>query len=439
MLLIKNARVIDPSQKLDELKDIWVEDEKIAELGAPGSLDGKLKNNPQSKTLDAKGLVLTPGFIDLHVHLRDFGQEYKETVETGLRAAVWGGFTSVACMANSEPVNDNALLTRRILEKSCEVALSRVFPIGAVTRGLKGEELAEIGLMAEAGICAVSDDGMPIMNSNLMRKAMEYAKTFNLPIISHAEDLNLSKGTQMNEGPTSSLLGFRGNPNASEEIMVAREIALARLTGAKVHIAHLSTREALVLVKNAKKEGLPISAEVTPHHLVLNDEFIVTGKHACAHRHPPADYKMAPPLRSLLDQEALVEALNSGLIDIIASDHAPHGCVDKEVEFEMVANGILGLQTTVPLVLELVHQKKLTLHRMIEALTSGPAQVLGNSKIGNLRIGSHADFTIMNLDQEWTLNPSDVVSKSLNSPFLGRKFKGKVTHTIVGGQIKYGK
>ena len=279
MLLIKNARVIDPSQKIDDLLDVWVENEKIKAIGLPHSFDAAIQGNPNGVKLNAQGLVLTPGFIDLHVHLRDLGQAYKETIESGLRAAVFGGFTSVACMANTDPVNDQATITRFILEKSDEAALSRVFPIGAVTKGLKGEELAEIGLMVEAGIRAISDDGMPIMNSNLMRRAMEYAKTFDIPLISHAEDLNLSRGAPMNEGAVSSLYGFRGNPNASEEIMVAREIALARLTGARVHIAHLSTKEALALVMMAKDEGLKITAEVTPHHLCLNDEFILNGKH----------------------------------------------------------------------------------------------------------------------------------------------------------------
>lgn len=259
---------------------------------------------------------------------------------------------------------------------------------------------------------------------------------FNLPVISHAEDLNLSKGAPMTEGKVSSLLGYTGNPNASEEIMVAREVALARATGARVHIAHLSTREGIEVVKRAKEAGLSITAEVTPHHLVMNELSLLSGAHDCVHHQDKSDYKMAPPLRSEKDQEALLEALNSGIIDMIASDHAPHGCVDKEVEFEMAANGILGLQTTVPLLLQLVHAKKLTLSRMIEALTLAPAKLLGIPELGTLKPGAPADLILLSLDEEWTLSSDEVVSKSKNSPFLGRKFKGKVLRIMVEGVWK---
>ena len=433
MMLIKNARVIDPSQNLDAERDILIENEKIKAIDKPGSFDSlKIQN-----AVDAKGLIATPGFVDVHVHLREPGLEHKETVKTGTTAAVHGGFTSVASMANSDPANDNARVTRYILERSCEAAMARVFPIGAVTKGLKGEMLADIGLMVESGIRAISDDGMPIMNSLLMRRAMEYAKMFDIPVISHAEDLNLSQGSPMNEGAVSALLGYSGNPNASEEIMVAREIALARLTGARVHIAHVSTKEAIAQIKAAKESGVKITAEVTPHHLCLNDEFILSGKHTCSHSHGKTDYKMAPPLRSPADQTALAQALESGLIDMVASDHAPHGCVDKEVEFELAANGILGLQTTVPLLLGLVHEKKLSLKRMVESLTVAPAKLLGISEIGTLKPGSHADITLLDLNEEWTLTLEHLVSKSKNSPFTARKFKGRVKKTWVGGQLKY--
>ncbi|MBC7396444.1 MAG: dihydroorotase, partial [Bdellovibrionales bacterium] len=333
-------------------------------------------------------------------------------------------------------VNDNAIVTRYILEKAREANQARVFPIGAVTKGQKGEELAEIGMMAAAGIRALSDDGMPVMNSGLMRRAMEYASMFNLAVISHAEDLNLSKGAPMTEGPVSSLLGLTGNPNASEEIMVAREIALCRATGARVHIAHLSTKEGVELIKRAKEAGLPVTAEVTPHHLMLNELSLLKGAHECTHHHAKSDYKMAPPLRSEKDQTALREALASGVIDMVASDHAPHGCVDKEVEFELAANGILGLQTTVPLLLELVHAKILSLNRMVEALTSKPAALLGLQGLGTIRPGSFADLVLMDLNEEWTLSPDDLASKSKNSPFLGRKFKGKVLKAMVEGVWK---
>lgn len=432
MILIQNARVVDPSQKLDALKDVLIENGKIKALDQPGSFAAQ----KVLETVDAKGWVLAPGLIDVHVHLREPGFEHKETVRSGSRAAILGGFTSIAPMANTLPVNDSAMITRYILEKAREANQARVFPIGAVTKGQKGEELAEIGLMAKAGIRAISDDGLPVMNSALMRRAMEYAKMFNLPVISHAEDLNLSKGAPMTEGKVSSLLGYTGNPNASEEIMVAREVALARATGARVHIAHLSTREGIEVVKRAKEAGLSITAEVTPHHLVMNELSLLSGAHDCVHHQDKSDYKMAPPLRSEKDQEALLEALNSGIIDMIASDHAPHGCVDKEVEFEMAANGILGLQTTVPLLLQLVHAKKLTLSRMIEALTLAPAKLLGIPELGTLKPGAPADLILLSLDEEWTLSSDEVVSKSKNSPFLGRKFKGKVLRIMVEGVWK---
>jgi dihydroorotase len=429
MILIQNARVVDPSQKLDSVKDILIDAGKIKAFGNAGDF----KSEKIVETFDAKGMVVCPGFIDVHVHLREPGFEHKETVSSGSRAAILGGFTSVAVMANTSPVNDSAIVTRYIQEKAREANQARVFVIGAVTKGQKGEELAQIGMMAEAGIVAISDDGMPVMNSALMRRAMEYAKMFDLPVISHAEDLNLSKGTSMTEGAVSSLLGYAGNPNASEEIMVSREIALARATGARVHIAHISTAEGVARVREAKAQGLAITAEVTPHHLMMNEFAILNGNHSCVHHQPKTDYKMAPPLRSEKDQEALIEALKSGVIDMVASDHAPHGCVDKEVEFELAANGILGLQTTVPLLLSLVQTGKLSLNRMIESLTVKPAELLKLKGLGTIKPGAFADLVVMDLDREWTLTPEDIVSRSKNSPFLGRKFKGKVVKTMVEG------
>jgi len=430
-LVIRGGRVVDPSQKLDAEKDILIENGKIKAVDQPGSFNSLAG----VKFVEAKGKVIAPGFFDAHVHLREPGLEYKETIASGTRAAVLGGFSSVACMANTLPVNDSAITTRYILEKAREANQSRVFVIGAVTKGLKGEELADIGFMVEAGVRALSDDGMPIMNSALMRKAMEYASTFDIPIISHAEDLNLSHGAPMNEGAVSSLLGYRGNPAASEEIMVAREIALARLTGARVHIAHISTREGVELVKRAKEAGLNITAEVTPHHLMMNDRMLMNCGHTCDHRHDRADYKMAPPLRSLEHQEALLQALNDGVIDMVASDHAPHGCMDKETEFELAANGILGLQTTVPLMLELVHQKKLSLSRMVESLACAPSKLFSHHP--SLRVGNDADITILDLDQKWKLTPAMLASKSSNSPFLGREFRGGAFATIVAGEVKW--
>jgi dihydroorotase len=432
MKLIRNARVLDPSQSLDEVCDILIDGEKIKSVGKPGAF----ASHAVTETTDASGLLICPGFIDVHVHLREPGFEHKETVLTGSRAALLGGFTSIAVMANTNPVNDQAVITRYILEKGREANQARIFVIGAVTKGQKGEELAQIGLMKEAGIVAISDDGMPVMNSALMKRAMEYASMFDLPVISHAEDLNLSKGAPMNDGAVSSLLGYAGNPNASEEIMISREIALARSTGARVHIAHISTREGVEQVRRAKEQGLKVTAEVTPHHLMLNELSILNGHHGCVHQQLKTDYKMAPPLRSEKDQAALIEALNSGVIDMIASDHAPHGCVDKEVEFELAANGILGLQTTVALLLALVGEKKLSLNRMVDALTIRPAELLKLTGLGSLKSGFFADLVMIDLNQEWTLLPDDVVSISKNSPFLGRKFKGKVVKTMVGGTWK---
>jgi dihydroorotase len=426
MMILKNARVVDPSQKLDLEQDVWIENGLIAGIDRPGSFD--TSKFSAYATQDFKGKILVPGFIDVHVHLREPGFDYKETIESGTRAAVAGGFTSVACMANTSPVNDSAVVTRYILDRAKASNMARVFPMGAVTRGMKGEVLSDIGMMVEAGIRAISDDGLPVMNSQLMRKAMEYAQSFDIPVISHAEDLNLSNGGSMNEGAMSALLGVRGNPAASEEIMVAREIALARLTGARVHLAHLSTAQAVELVRRAKSDGLKVTAEVTPHHLLLSDSDLHT---FCTH------HKMAPPLRSDQDQAHLQKALNEGVIDIIASDHAPHGCVDKDTEFELAANGILGLQTTVPLMLMMVADGKLTLNRMIDALTVRPAQLLGQNKLGSIKVGSYADLTVIDMNEAWELMPQHLLSNSKNTPFIGRKFKGRVVSTWVNGVQKY--
>ncbi len=433
-LLIQGGRAVDPALGLDDFRDLLIEDGKIKAIDLPGSFKN-FEVHPQVKVLNASGKIISPGFFDVHVHLREPGFEHKETIASGTKAALHGGFTSVACMANTSPVNDSAWTTRSILEKAREAGNSRVFPIGAVTKGLKGEELSDIGMMIESGVRALSDDGMPVMNSALMRKAMEYASMFDVPVISHAEDLNLSLGAPMNEGAVSALLGYRGNPAASEEIMVGREIALARLTGARVHIAHISTKEGVELVRRAKEAGLRITAEVTPHHLMLNDRDLLKCNHHGSHRHLKTDYKMAPPLRSPGHSEVLIKALNEGVIDIIASDHAPHGCVDKETEFELAANGILGLQTTVPLMLELVHKDQLSLTRMISALSTAPGKLF--SHVVSLKAGAVADLTILDLGQSWTLAPHDVVSLSVNSPFIGRTFRGGVVITMVAGEVKW--
>ena len=422
-LLIQGARIIDPISDSEKLGDLLIEDGKITAVDGPG----KIPSSRAAKTLDVKGAWLTPGLIDVHVHLREPGLEYKETIETGTRAAVAGGFTSVACMANTQPVNDNAYVTAFIRERAKTYGACRVFPIGAVSKGLKGEELAEIGGMVAEGIKAISDDGMPVMNSYLMRKAMDYAKAFGIPVISHAEDWNLVGQGVMNEGALSNLLGLRGNPAAAEEIMVAREIALCRLTRTPVHIAHISTRLGLEHVKRAKQDGLPVTAEVSPHHLCLTEESLKSYDTA---------FKMAPPLRTSEDVEALRQALRENWIDIIATDHAPHGEIDKAVEFDQAANGIIGVQTAAPLTLRLVHEGILTPLQWVKALSLNPARLL-NLPYGTLRVGAEADITLIQPNEEWVFSEDCVLSKSKNTPFLDWKFKGAILATIVGGKIVY--
>jgi dihydroorotase len=422
-LLIRGGRIIDPANKKDAEGDLLIVDGRIAAIDKPG----KIPVAKAAQVLEAKGCWVMPGLIDVHVHLREPGLEYKETIETGTRAAVAGGFTAVACMANTQPVNDSPYVTAFIREKAKATAACRVFPIGAVTKGLKGEELAEIGGMVNEGAMAISDDGMPVMNSYLMRKAMDYAKAFNVPVISHAEDWNLVAQGAINESALSNELGLRGNPAAAEEIMVAREVALCRLTRSRVHIAHISTAVGLEHVRRAKDAGLPVTAEASPHHLTLTEEEV---------RGYDTNFKMAPPLRAEEDVEALQEAVAKGLVDLIATDHAPHGQVDKAVEFDQAANGIIGLQTAVPVTLELVHDGVVSPKRWVESLTIAPAKLLG-VPFGTLKVGADADVTVLDPKAAWTLTPELVASKSHNSPFLGRKLRGRVRATIVGGHLAY--
>ncbi|MGK5082669.1 dihydroorotase [Bdellovibrionota bacterium FG-1] len=422
-ILIREGRIVDPSQNYDSPGDLLVEDGKIVAIDGPG----KIPLSRAGQVIEAKGLLVIPGLIDIHVHLREPGLEYKETIETGTRAAVAGGFTSVACMANTHPVNDNAYVTAFIREKARASALCRVHIIGAVTKGLKGEELAEIGGMVAEGAKAISDDGLSIMNSYLMRKAMDYSKAFGIPIISHAEDAHLVGQGVVNESALSSELGLRGNPAAAEEIMVAREVALCRLTRAPIHIAHISTIVGLEHVRRAKEAGLPVTAEASPHHLTLNESHV---------RGYDTQFKMCPPLRSAQDVEALVQAVASGLVDIIATDHAPHGVIDKAVEFDQAANGIIGLQTAVPVTFQLVEDGVISLNRWIDSLTRAPAKLL-NLPYGTLRIGSEADITILRTGTEWVFTKNQICSKSHNSPFLNSKFNTQVAHTIVGGRLVY--
>ncbi|MEN9724000.1 MAG: Dihydroorotase [Pseudomonadota bacterium] len=423
-MIFRNARLLDASRSIDlEKADLWVQDGKIAAIEKPGVLASK----PGVTERDYQGLWITPGLIDAHVHFREPGFEHKETIHSGSRAAVAGGFTSVACMANTSPVNDQAVVTAFIREQARRHALCRVFPIGAVTRGLQGTELADIGSMIEAGAVAISDDGMPVLNSKLMRHAMAYASSFHVPVISHAEDPHLSEGTCMHEGSHSFALGLRGNPAASEEIMVAREIALARLTGARVHIAHLSTRLALEHLRRAKSEGLPITAEVTPHHLTLDDGAVLGYQTFC---------KMAPPLRSSEDVEAMIQGLADGMIDMIATDHAPHSPLEKQAPFAQAPNGIIGLQTVVPVTLSLVRNGRVSLFRWLDALTSAPARMLGIPH-GTLAIGREADLCVIDPQRRWKFDSAQNASKSLNSPLLDSarsEMQGQVVETWVGGK-----
>ncbi|MEK7850838.1 MAG: dihydroorotase [Deltaproteobacteria bacterium] len=417
-LLIKGGRVIDPANSIDGLYDVLVEDGKISSVTAHGS---QLAAN---EVIDASGKIVVPGLIDIHVHLREPGYEWKETIKTGTAAAVAGGFTSVACMANTEPVNDEPSVTEYILRKAKSEASCNVFPIGAISKGLKGEELANIGELKEAGCVAVSDDGRPVMNADLMRRALEYASNFSLTVISHAEDLTLAKGGVMNEGVIATRLGLKGIPNAAEDVMVARDIALAELTDAKIHIAHVSTKAAVRIIRNAKARGAKVTAETAPHYFTLTEE-AVEGYNTNA--------KMNPPLMTQEDVEAIKEGLRDGTLDCIATDHAPHDLDSKDVEFQLAANGIVGLETSLPLTLRLVEEKVITLNQAIEKLTINPARTIGLNK-GTLSVGADADIAVIDLDGEWIVDPAQLKSKSKNTPFAGWKMKGKVAATIVGGK-----
>jgi dihydroorotase len=418
--LIRGGRVVDPANSVDAVQDVLLQDGKVAKLGATLTA-------PAGTTLiDAAGKLVCPGFIDMHVHLREPGHEYKETVATGTRAAAAGGFTAVCCMANTSPVNDNRSITDYILAKARSEGVVRVYPIGAVTRGLGGKELAELAELAEAGCVAFSDDGMCVMNAELYRRAMEYTLPFAAPVISHAEDHTLSKGGCMHEGVVSTELGLPGIPAAAEDVMVARDILLAELTGAHVHIAHLSTAGAVRLVRDAKARGVRVTAEVTPHHLLLTDEAV---------RAWDANTKMAPPLRTKRDTEALIEALVDGTLDCVATDHAPHAVADKEGEFDRAANGIVGLETAVTLLYDrLVRPGVLPLATLVARLSGGPARLL-NLPGGSLAVGAAADVTLIDPDAAVTIEPARFASKSRNTPFAGWTATGRPWKTIVGGKV----
>lgn len=421
MLLIKGGRVIDPASKLDDVRDILIADGKIA------AMDKKIEK-AGAEIFDASGRIVAPGFIDLHVHLREPGGEKAETIATGTRAAAAGGFTAVCAMPNTNPVNDNAAVTASILSRARETGAVTVYPIGAASAGSEGEELASFAAMQRAGIVAVSDDGRPIANAGLMRGVMEYCRTLGLPVIDHCEEPSLLGDGVMHEGAQSARLGLRGIPAACEEIPVARNCILAQEVGAHVHIAHLSTQGALETVRLAKKRGVPVTCEVTPHHFTLVDEDI---------REYQTSFKMNPPLRSCEDRDALIEGLADGTVDAIATDHAPHHPVTKEVEFDLAPFGAIGLETALALALDrLVHTGKLSLTRLVELFSTNPAKILGLER-GKIAVGRTADLTIFDSNYEWTYRVEQSESKSRNSPFDGWKFRGAPIATMVAGNIVY--
>jgi len=420
MLLIKNGRVLDPTSKTDAVRDVLLDGETISEIAAAG----KISRANGAEVFDAAGLVVTPGFIDMHVHLREPGQENSETIETGTKAAARGGFTAVCCMPNTRPVNDNASITRFIVDRARVHGHVRVWPIGAASIGSKGEDIAEIAAMRDAGIVAVSDDGKPIATAKLARQIMDYCRSLDLPVIEHAEDVSLAAGAVMREGIASTRLGLSGMPAAAESVCVARDVQIAELTGARLHIAHLSAKASLEQVRFAKKQGLRVTCEVTPHHFTLIDEDVTYDSR----------FKMNPPLAAREDREALLAGLADGTVDAIATDHAPHEPAIKDVEFDKAPFGILGFETAVGLALEqLVHTNRIPLMRMVELFTTGPARVLGKER--KLAAGEPADLTIFSLDRPWTFRVKESPSKSRNSPFDGRTFKGGPAATIVSGKI----
>ena len=420
-LLLINGRIIDPANSRDEQANLFVKAGKIA-TPPRGS-----KAVPEDvQVLDCTGKLVLPGLIDMHVHLREPGEEYKETIHSGARAAAAGGFTAVACMPNTMPVNDGEAVTKFILKKAQDAA-ARVYPVGAISKGSGGETLAEFGELKEAGAVAVSDDGRPVSNSQLMRRALEYASNFRLPVISHAEDLSLTQGGAMNEGALATALGLKPIPASGEEVMIYRDISLAELTGQPLHLAHVSTRESVSLIRRAKEKGIRITAETAPHYFTLTEK-AVAGYNTNA--------KINPPLRSDADVAAIRAGLADGTIDLIASDHAPHSILEKELEFDLAANGIIGLETAVPLTLALVRAEVITLEKMVELLSVHPARILGVAG-GSLAPGSVADITVIDPDRVFVYTKKRVVSKSANSPFLNRRLQGKAVLTIVGGRITY--
>ena len=431
MMIIKGGHVIDPGGLNGEY-DIYIKNGRIdSVVPSPGS-DKKPDKNDSPETaespniIDASGKIVSPGLIDMHVHLREPGHEYKETIESGCHAAAAGGFTAVCAMPNTKPVNDNGEITGYIIKQSKKAGFSRVFPVAAISPGLTGESLTEFADLVQAGAVAVTDDGMPVSNDQLMRRAMEYAKGFGLLVISHCENLELTAGGSMNEGIVSTRMGIAGIPNAAESVMVMRDIALCELTGARLHIAHVSTRESVMVIREAKKRSVPVTAETAPHYFTLTDD-AVSGYNTHA--------KMNPPLRSADDVEAIKEGLADGTIDAIATDHAPHSTLEKDVEFDKAANGIIGLETSLPLSLALVREDVLSMDALIEKMSTNPGRIIGRQN--SIQKGRKADLTIIDTESDYTIDPDSFFSLSRNTPFKDMDVKGRAAVTIVGGRVVY--
>jgi dihydroorotase len=419
--LIRGGRVIDPAVGLDAVCDLEIVDGRIASIGQG------LKPGSGTVSFNATGLVVCPGFIDLHTHVREPGYEYKETIKTATAAAAAGGFTTVFAMPNTNPINDTRAVTELVVDVARREGAVNVKPVGAITKGSNGEELAEIGELVEAGCAAISDDGRPVTSSLLMRRALEYSLAFNVPVIDHCEDLALSCGGVMHEGKVSAMLGLKGVPAAAETVMVARDLALAELTGGRLHLAHMSCAASVRMIREAKARGLRVTAEACPHHFTLTDEAVIGFK---------ADAKMNPPLRSREDVLAVVEGLADGTIDAIATDHAPHAPEEKSGPIAEAPFGVVGLETALPLAVALTADGHLTLPQVIALLTSKPAGVMGIDR-GSLRVGSPADVTIIDPEAEWVVDPAAFRSKSRNTPFAGWKMRGRVVKTLVGGTVVY--
>ncbi|PIE62895.1 MAG: dihydroorotase [Desulfobacter postgatei] len=422
---IKNVRVIDPGN-IEGVRDLSIKNGVFEAVTQPGQLPEAEKDSEDVTVIDGQGLIAVPGLIDVHVHLREPGQEYKETIETGVKAAAAGGITAVCSMPNTTPVNDNAQVTAFILSQAQKANASRVYPVGAISTNLEGRKLNDIADMKKAGIRAVTDDGMPVSDSQLMRRTLEYCKSLDIPVFVHAEDKHLADGGSMNEGLPATVMGIKGIPNAAESVMVMRDIALAELTGARVHFCHMSTAQSIEAIRAAKAKGLPVTCETAPHYFTLTDADIPSYD---------TNFKMNPPLRSDKDRAAIIAGLIDGTIDMIATDHAPHAEDEKQVEFDQAAFGIVGLETSLGLCLDLVAQGHLTLVQLVEKMAKAPADLMGINN--DIVPGNPADLTLIDLDAHWTVDPNLFVSKGRNTPFAGRRLTGAAALTIVAGRIVY--